>query len=82
MLSVDRGDIKGKAPGGSVEEQFSEEARRMAERVHRPIGTATHLSVRHEDWSSEGIGDAIYTYTLWIMKWEGAILLENIMYKP
>ena len=43
----------------------------MAERAHRPIGTARHLAVRRESWNSEGIGEAIYTYTLWILKWKG-----------
>ena len=71
MLALDQGDIKGVEHEEAEEEQFSEEARKMAERVHRAIGTATHWAVGHRDWTSEGIGEAIYTYTLWIMRWEG-----------
>ena len=68
MAAVDQGDGKGQEPG---EEQFPEGARRAAERVRRPIGTAMHLAVRHESWTSEGIGEAVYTFALRILKWEG-----------
>ena len=54
------------------EEQFPNEARGIAERSHRPITNAgRHLAVRHRDWASEGIGEAIYMYTLWILRWGG-----------
>ena len=56
MLAVDQGARKGEEPGGSEEE---EEARKMAERAHRPIGTARHLPVRHRDWTWEGVGEGI-----------------------
>ena len=71
MLAADQGVIIGKEPGEAEEGQFSEEARRKAERAQRPIGTEMNLVVRHEDWTSEGIGEAIYTYAMWIMKRNG-----------
>ena len=71
MLAVDQGDSKGKEHEEAEEAQFSEEAIRMAERVHRPIGTSRNLAARRENWASEGVGEAIYTYTLWIMGRKG-----------
>ena len=62
MSAVDQADSKGEEPGEDEEEQFSEEARKMAERAHRPIGAARHLATRRRDWTSEGIGWR-YTHT-------------------
>ena len=47
------------------------EARRTAEGAHRPMGTARNLAVRRESWTSEGVGEALYAFTLWILKWKG-----------
>ena len=66
-------------PAGSVENesavrneaQFPDEARRLVGRVHRQITQlGRHLAVRHLDWATDGIGLAVYMYTLWILRWE------------
>ena len=43
----------------------------MAERAHRPIGATGLLAVSHEGWTSEEIGEAIYTFSPGILKWKG-----------
>ena len=58
MSAVDQGGGQGKEHEVG-EELFPEEERRKAERAHRPIGTARHLAVRHDSWTSEGIGEAV-----------------------
>ena len=44
----------------------------IEERAHCPSANAggRHLAVRHRDWASEGIGEAIIMHTLWIMRWK------------
>ena len=51
-----------------LEEQFSEEARAMSDRVRIPIGTAMHLAVNHPKWAGDHLGETIYVYTLRILK--------------
>ena len=53
---MDQGDSKGRDHEEAEEEQFPDEERKMAERAHRPIGTARHLAVRHRDWASDVVG--------------------------
>ena len=72
MLASGPAGIMGNEPTEGNGEQFPHESRRIAERVRRPItNDGLHLAARHRDWESEGVGEAIYMYTLWIMRWEG-----------
>ena len=71
LASAPAGSMRNEPTEGN-EEQFPNEAMGIAERVHRPSTNAgRRLAVRHRDWTSGGIGEAIYMYTLWIMRWKG-----------
>ena len=59
----------GNEPTQENEEHFPDEARGLAERVHRPIAqVGRHLAVRHRDWTPDGVGEEVYMYTLCIMR--------------
>ena len=72
MFADGPGGRKEKEPGAAKEEHLTEE-RRMADSVHIPVGTAGNLPAGHRIWDSEEIGEAIYIYTLWILRgiWRG-----------
>ena len=73
MLASEMAGIMGEEHGGeNVEEPFPEAARIVEDRIQSHIAQADrHLAVRHPDWAVEGIGETIYTYTLWILRWKG-----------
>ena len=73
MLASGPAGVMGNAPTeGNGEEQFPDEARVIAERAHRQIAqVGRHLAVRHRAWAPGWIGEAVYMYTLWIMRWGG-----------
>ena len=73
MLASGPAGVMGNAPTeGNGEEQFPDEARVIAERAHRQITqVGRHLAARHRDWATEGRWEAVYMYTLWILRWDG-----------
>ena len=57
------GSMGNEPTDGNGEANFPDEARMIAERVHRQITQAgRRLAVRHRDWAPEGIGGK-YTCT-------------------
>ena len=53
------------------EEKYAYEAWMRANRAHQRMVVDRHLSVRHEDRATEAMGEAMYTHTLRIRRWEG-----------
>ena len=73
MLASDPAGIVGKGPtDGNVEEQFPDESMMIAERAIPQITQAgRHLAVRNRDWTPEALGEAVYMYTLWVLRRKG-----------
>ena len=72
LESEPAGSMRNDPTDGNGEEQLPDESRVIAGRAHRQITqVGGHLSVRHRDWTPEGVGEAVYMYTLWILRWGG-----------
>ena len=65
MLASDPAGSMGNEHTEGNGEQFPDDAMRLAEGAHRPTtNLGIHLAVRHRDWAPDGIGEAVYMYTL------------------
>ena len=72
MLEPEPAGSMGNEPAEGNGEQFPDEAMGLAGRVQRPkTNMGRRLAVRHRGWTSDGIGEAVYMYTLCVMKWKG-----------
>ena len=51
--------------------RYSSEAWLQSNRAHRGMAEESHLEVRHIDWASQSIGEALYMHTMWILMRQG-----------